>query len=163
MVSDATLIRTWCLIPSIPLEWHRMPSHSCKIKAYQGVYFELEVFEAETQSELHLGRRGSVFFSSSILISEVTYFQIVFRDVIFVMLIICASVSVSAAPRLLLQSKTRTVSQVTDAKSLYDALIKQRAYSRQDRHTAVELAIIVESMRKSSSTLPTNVGRHQLL
>ncbi len=43
--------------------------------------------------------------------------------------------------------------QVTDAKSLCDAVIKQSPCSRQDRRSAVELAIIVESMRKSSSTL----------
>ncbi len=40
-----------------------------------------------------------------------------------------------------------------NAKSLYDAVIKQSPCSRQDRRAAVELAIIVESMRKSSSTL----------
>lgn len=43
--------------------------------------------------------------------------------------------------------------QIIDAKSLYDAVIKQSPSSRQDRRTAVELAIIVESMRKSGSCL----------
>ena len=43
--------------------------------------------------------------------------------------------------------------QVTHAKSFYNAAIRQSPCSRQDRRTAVELAIIVESMRKSSSTL----------
>ncbi len=42
---------------------------------------------------------------------------------------------------------------VTDAKSLYDAILKENPTSRQDRRTSVELAIISESMAQSKSVL----------
>ena len=41
--------------------------------------------------------------------------------------------------------------QITDAKSLYDALYKQSPSSRQDRRTALELAVIIDLMRKTGS------------
>ena len=40
---------------------------------------------------------------------------------------------------------------ITDAKSLYDALIKQHPASRQDRRTALELAAIIDSMVRAGS------------
>ena len=40
---------------------------------------------------------------------------------------------------------------VTDAKSLYDALVKQHPASRQDRRTALELAAIIDSMHRAGS------------
>ena len=43
--------------------------------------------------------------------------------------------------------------QVTDAKSLFDAVTKESSNSRQDRRTAVELAIILESLRNSGSVV----------
>ena len=42
---------------------------------------------------------------------------------------------------------------VTDAKSLFDSLRKENPTSRQDRRTSVEIAIIIESMRRSKSIL----------
>lgn len=63
-----------------------MTSNAISFLQDQGVFFELEVFEVETQSELHLGRRGSVFFSSSIALywyQKWNNFQIVFRDAVF--------------------------------------------------------------------------------
>ena len=40
---------------------------------------------------------------------------------------------------------------ITDAKSLYDAMYKQCRASRQDRRTALELAVIVDAMQKSGT------------
>ena len=40
---------------------------------------------------------------------------------------------------------------ITDAKSLYDAIYKQCPASRQDRRTALELAVIVDAMQKTGS------------
>ena len=40
---------------------------------------------------------------------------------------------------------------ITDAKSLFDAITKDNPASRQDRRTATEIAIILESIRKSHS------------
>ena len=42
---------------------------------------------------------------------------------------------------------------ITDAKSLFDSLKKENPSSRQDRRTAIEIAIIIESMQKSKSIL----------
>ncbi len=42
---------------------------------------------------------------------------------------------------------------VTDAKSLFDSLSRQHPNSRQDRRTAVELAIIIEAMKKASAVI----------
>ena len=42
---------------------------------------------------------------------------------------------------------------VTDAKSLYDAITKESIGSRQDRRTAVEIAIILDALRRSGSTV----------
>eukprot|EP00435_Cladocopium_sp_Y103_P074255 s37_g47.t1 len=42
---------------------------------------------------------------------------------------------------------------ITDAKSLFDSLKKENPTSRQDRRTSVEIAIIIESMRRSKSLL----------
>jgi len=42
---------------------------------------------------------------------------------------------------------------ITDAKSLFDSINKQNPSSRQDRRTAVELAIIIEGMKDSKSIL----------
>ena len=42
---------------------------------------------------------------------------------------------------------------VTDAKSLFDAISKDSVGSRQDRRTAVEIAIILDALRKSRSTV----------
>ena len=38
---------------------------------------------------------------------------------------------------------------ITDAKSLFDSLKKENPTSHQDRRTSIEIAIIIESMRKS--------------
>jgi hypothetical protein len=43
--------------------------------------------------------------------------------------------------------------QITDAKSLYDAIFKQCPASRQDRRTALELAVIVDSVQKAGSEI----------
>ena len=43
--------------------------------------------------------------------------------------------------------------QITDAKSLYDAIFKQCPASRQDRRTALELAVIVDSIQKAGSEI----------
>ena len=43
--------------------------------------------------------------------------------------------------------------QGTDAKSLYDALYKQCPTSRQDRRTAIDVAIIVGAIKKANATL----------
>ena len=43
--------------------------------------------------------------------------------------------------------------QITDAKSLYDAIYKQCPASRQDRRTALELAVIVDSAQKAGSQI----------
>ena len=42
---------------------------------------------------------------------------------------------------------------VTDAKSLFDAIVKETSCSRQDRRTAIELAIILEALRRSGSVV----------
>ena len=42
---------------------------------------------------------------------------------------------------------------VTDAKSLYDSLVKKHPASRQDRRTALELAVIIDAMMKSGSSI----------
>ena len=42
---------------------------------------------------------------------------------------------------------------ITDAKSLFDAIIKESVGSRQDRRTAVEIAIILDSLKRSGSTV----------
>ena len=42
---------------------------------------------------------------------------------------------------------------VTDAKSLFDSIKKESPTSRQDRRTSIEVAIIIEAMRKSNSCL----------
>ena len=42
---------------------------------------------------------------------------------------------------------------VTDAKSLYDSLKKHAPTSRQDRRTSIEVAIVIEAMKKSQSCL----------
>ena len=42
---------------------------------------------------------------------------------------------------------------ITDAKSLFDSINKQNPSSRQDRRTAVELAIIIEGMKAAKSVL----------
>ncbi|CAK9083538.1 Retrovirus-related Pol polyprotein from transposon RE2 (Retro element 2) (AtRE2) [Includes: Protease RE2 [Durusdinium trenchii] len=42
---------------------------------------------------------------------------------------------------------------ITDAKSLYDALLKESPMSRQDRRTSVELSIILESLQKARSVV----------
>ena len=42
---------------------------------------------------------------------------------------------------------------ITDAKSLFDSLKKENPSSRQDRRTSIEIAIIIEAMRRSKSLL----------
>ena len=42
---------------------------------------------------------------------------------------------------------------ITDAKSLYDAISKDSGASRQDRRTAIEIAIILDGLRRSNSTV----------
>ena len=42
---------------------------------------------------------------------------------------------------------------VTDAKSLFDAIAKESTNSRQDRRTAIEIAIILDAIRNSSSSV----------
>lgn len=42
---------------------------------------------------------------------------------------------------------------ITDAKSLFDALMKESPMSRQDRRTSVELSIILESLNKAKSVV----------
>ena len=42
---------------------------------------------------------------------------------------------------------------VTDAKSLFDAITKESTGSRQDRRTAIEIAIILDAIKKSKSTV----------
>lgn len=42
---------------------------------------------------------------------------------------------------------------ITDAKGLYDALLKKCPSSRQDRRTSVELAMIFEALSKAQSTV----------
>ena len=49
--------------------------------------------------------------------------------------------------------------QITDAKSLYDAIFKQCPASRQDRRTALELAVIVDAVQKAGSAIPGHLTR----
>ena len=42
---------------------------------------------------------------------------------------------------------------ITDAKSLFDAITKESVTSRQDRRTAIEIAIILDALKKSGSTV----------
>ena len=42
---------------------------------------------------------------------------------------------------------------ITDAKSLFDAVSNENSNSKQDRRTAIELAIILEGLRKSGSSV----------
>lgn len=91
-------------------------------------------------------------------LGELEWLQIMFRDVIF------GDVnrsdwrsSISPFVAVLKEDcelkKRLAQCSVTDAKSLYDSLRKQNPSSRQDRRTAVEIAIILEAMQKASSAL----------
>ena len=42
---------------------------------------------------------------------------------------------------------------LTDAKSLFDSILRNNPTSRQDRRTSVEIAIIIEAMKKAKSAL----------
>ena len=42
---------------------------------------------------------------------------------------------------------------ITDAKSLFDSILKESSSSRQDRRTAIELAIILEAVKRSKSVV----------
>ena len=49
--------------------------------------------------------------------------------------------------------RSRLECLITDAKSLYDAILKESITSRQDRRTAIEIAIILDALRKSKSVV----------
>eukprot|EP00435_Cladocopium_sp_Y103_P073799 s91_g45.t1 len=91
-------------------------------------------------------------------LGELEWLQIMFRDVVF------GDVSridwqTSLSPFLAVTRKDCSLQEtlqqcgVVDAKSLFDNLKKQSPTSRQDRRTSIEVAIIIEAMRKSSSCL----------
>ena len=96
--------------------------------------------------------------SMSQCIGEVEWMQIFYRDLMF------GDVKVqewhhSLSPYLIyLPEECELVArqeqcQITDAKSLYDAIFKQCPASRQDRRTALELAVIVDSVQKAGSEI----------
>jgi len=146
MVSDAVQ-GAWVIFAS-----DRIPSHSGKVKV-STLSWRSSKLKRRVSSTL-----AGEALSFSQALSEVEYLQIMFRDVVFGD-VDRADWQKSLLPFLSVLRQECSLNgrqeqcQVTDAKSLYDAVIKQSPCSRQDRRTAVELAIIVESMRKSSCTL----------
>ena len=101
---------------------------------------------------------GGEALAFSQALGELEWLQILFRDVT------CGDVSRSDWTRSLCPYVAvlredcmlkKPVSQccITDAKSLFDSLSKQHPNSRQDRRTAVELAIIIEGMKKAKAVL----------
>ena len=108
-----------------------------------------------------LKRRCSSTLASEALaldqaLGELEWLQIMFRDVVF------NDVSRSNWQQSILpfQAVSREDCElrdrlqqctITDAKSLFDAITKDNPASRQDRRTATEIAIILESIRRSSS------------
>ena len=96
--------------------------------------------------------------SMSQCIGEVEWLQIFYRDLVF------NDVQVkdwhkSLMPYMIyLPEECELVArqeqcQITDAKSLYDAIFKQCPASRQDRRTALELAVIVDAVQKAGSAI----------
>ncbi len=146
MVSDAVQ-GAWVVFAS-----DRFPSHSNKVKV-STLSWRSSKLKRRVSSTL-----AGEALSFSQALAEVEYLQIMFRDVVFGD-VDRENWQASLSPFLSVLPKECSLSirqeqcQITDAKSLYDAVIKQSPNSRQDRRTAVELAIIVESMRKSGGSL----------
>ena len=146
VVSDAVQ-GAWVIFAS-----DRMPSHSCRIKV-STLSWRSSKLKRRVSSTL----AGEALAFSQAL-GEVEYLQIMYRDVMF------GDVSrsnwrESISPFLAVLKKDCSLDQrqgqcqITDAKSLYDAVIKQSPASRQDRRTAVEMSIIVEAMRNADGVL----------
>ena len=101
---------------------------------------------------------ASETMSLSQCLGEVEWLQVFFRDLVF------NDVKVldwrrSISPFVVLLPEEcelvcrQQQCQITDAKSLYDALYKQSPSSRQDRRTALELAVIIDLMGKTGSQI----------
>ena len=146
VVSDAVQ-GAWVIFAS-----DKMPSHSCRIKV-STLSWRSSKLKRRVSSTL----AGEALAFSQAL-GEVEYLQIMFRDVVF------GDVSRSnwrdsISPFLAVLKKDCSLDQrqsqcqITDAKSLYDAVVKQSPASRQDRRTAVEMSIIVETMREAQGVL----------
>jgi hypothetical protein len=99
---------------------------------------------------------ASETMSLSQCLGEVEWLQVFYRDLVF------NDVKVfdwrrSIAPFVVMLPEECELTcrqeqcQITDAKSLYDALYKQCPSSRQDRRTALELAVIIDLMIKTGS------------
>jgi hypothetical protein len=101
---------------------------------------------------------ASETISLSQCLGEVEWLQVFYRDLVF------DDVKVfdwrrSIAPFVVMLPEECELTcrqqqcQITDAKSLYDALYKQCPSSRQDRRTALELAVIIDLMIKTGSQI----------
>ena len=91
-------------------------------------------------------------------LSEVEWLQIMFRDIVYGDVDRVDWTS-SIRPYLTVMRQESLLKgrlaqcAVTDAKSLYDSIFKECPTSRQDRRTSIELAIIIEAIRASQSTV----------
>ena len=91
-------------------------------------------------------------------LGELEWLQVMFRDVVFGD-VLRSNWQASISPFLgVLREECELKKRleqcgITDAKSLFDNLRKENPTSRQDRRTSIEVAIIIEGMRKSDSCL----------
>ena len=97
--------------------------------------------------------------SFSQALGEVEWLQVMFRDVIYNDVsrkdwrdTLCPFISLLREDCELNQGRQPQCG-ITDAKSLYDSLLKKSPASRQDRRTSIELAIICEAVSQTGSTV----------
>lgn len=97
--------------------------------------------------------------SFSQALGEVEWLQVMFRDVIYNDVsrkdwrsTLCPFISILREDCELNRGRQHQCG-VTDAKSLYDSLLKKSPASRQDRGTSIELAIICEAVSQTDSTV----------
>ena len=95
-------------------------------------------------------------FSQSL--GEVEWLQVMFRDIVFGD-VSRANWQDSLSPFLAVLKEDCVLNEhmsqcnLTDAKSLFDSILRNNPTSRQDRRTSVEIAIIIEAMKKAKSAL----------
>ena len=142
---DATVQGAWVILAT-----GSMPSASTHIKA-SVLSWRSSKLKRRVASTL-----GGEALAFSQALGELEWLQIMFRDMVF------GDVQredwqASLSPFLGVLKRECELKErleqcsITDAKSLYDNLKKQQPTSRQDRRPLVEVAIIIEGMRKSSS------------
>ena len=92
-------------------------------------------------------------------IAELEWLQILFRDVVYADVNhsrwqeSCGPFAALVRDSSALSSARQDSALIVDAKSVFDALLKNSANSQQDRRTAIDLAICRESLQSAGSTL----------